>query len=226
MAASKRTLCPPEPRSFRSNAPSRKSTAGARSGATSTPLPAQSPSALSTKGHETPSSAAIASREDSYTPSIFGVGMPCLCKNCFAKILLPSSCAARWDGATIGKPFAANASAIPRISGSSGPTTVKSGFTLVASSRMLGTLPRSAVTHSASSSMPAFPGAHQIRSTLGACASFHTSACSRPPPPITRIFIEETPTPHGCEDDSDAGEWCQLDALAIEIQRTDRRDFW
>src|SRR5258708_39474209 len=37
--------------------------------------------------------------------------------------------------------------------------------------------------------MPAFPGAHHICVTSEDCASFHTSACSRPPEPMTRSFI-------------------------------------
>ena len=37
--------------------------------------------------------------------------------------------------------------------------------------------------------MPALPGAHHICVTCGDCASFQTSACSRPPEPMTRIFI-------------------------------------
>lgn len=37
--------------------------------------------------------------------------------------------------------------------------------------------------------MPSFPGAHQILLTDAQRPSFHTRACSRPPAPITRIFI-------------------------------------
>src|SRR6266853_4500245 len=51
------------------------------------------------------------------------------------------------------------------------------------------TSPASTATHSACAAMPPLPGAHQIFSTRGLCLSFHTSACSRPPPPSTRIFI-------------------------------------
>src|SRR6266513_4067234 len=51
------------------------------------------------------------------------------------------------------------------------------------------TSPASTATHSASAAMPPLPGAHQIFSTRGLSLSFHTSACSRPPPPSTRIFI-------------------------------------
>jgi hypothetical protein len=36
---------------------------------------------------------------------------------------------------------------------------------------------------------PALPGAAQMACTWDDCASFHTSACSRPPAPITRSFI-------------------------------------
>ena len=38
--------------------------------------------------------------------------------------------------------------------------------------------------------MPALPGAHHIRVTWGDWASFQTSACSRPPEPMTSSFIE------------------------------------
>src|SRR5690348_16212972 len=37
--------------------------------------------------------------------------------------------------------------------------------------------------------MPALPGAQKISVTRGDCRSFHTKACSRPPPPKTRIRI-------------------------------------
>lgn len=37
--------------------------------------------------------------------------------------------------------------------------------------------------------MPPLPGRAKIRSTLGSSFNFWIMACSRPPPPITRIFI-------------------------------------
>ena len=37
-------------------------------------------------------------------------------------------------------------------------------------------------------SVPAFPGATKILSTLELCLSFQTKACSRPPLPITNTF--------------------------------------
>src|SRR5713101_4695091 len=49
--------------------------------------------------------------------------MPWRCMNSFAKILLPSSSAAAFEGPTIARLRFANSSAMPRTSGSSGPTT-------------------------------------------------------------------------------------------------------
>ena len=73
--------------------------------------------------------------------------------------------------------------------GSSGPITVTSGLRRLASSTRPATSFKSAWMHSASSEIPPLPGAHQIFSTAALCLSFQTIACSRPPPPITRIFI-------------------------------------
>ena len=39
---------------------------------------------------------------------------------------------------------------------------------------------------------PPFPGAHTISETRALFFKAQTSACSRPPPPITRIFISKT----------------------------------
>ena len=66
---------------------------------------------------------------------------------------------------------------------------IRSANAKVAKATTAGTSPASTGTHSASAAIPPFPGAHQIFSTRGLCFSFHTSACSRPPPPSTRIFI-------------------------------------
>src|SRR5438552_3369842 len=37
--------------------------------------------------------------------------------------------------------------------------------------------------------IPAFPGAQKSAVTRGLCASFQTSACSRPPPPTIKTFM-------------------------------------
>ena len=48
----------------------------------------------------------------------------------------------------------------------------------------------SPLEESLSRQIPAFPGAHHIFAILGDWASFQTSACSRPPPPTTRTFMD------------------------------------
>ena len=42
----------------------------------------------------------------------------------------------------------------------------------------------------ASVAVPALPGAHSTSLTFGDCASFHASACSRPPLPINNTFTD------------------------------------
>ena len=46
------------------------------------------------------------------------------------------------------------------------------------------------VSHFGSRAVPALPGATKTLHTRGDCAIFHASACSRPPPPMTRTFID------------------------------------
>src|SRR3974390_318854 len=105
-----------------------------------------------------------------------------------------------------------NASTTPFTSGNSGPTTVKSGCNRSASASSRGISPASADTHSTSSAIPPFPGAHHTFSTSGLAPSFHTSACSRPPPPITRTFIEFSPRNSSSSNHSFGPNHCQLNA--------------
>jgi hypothetical protein len=54
----------------------------------------------------------------------------------------------------------------------------------------------SSFTHSASCAMPGFPGAAKSFPPLRTawdCASFHASACSRPPEPRRRMFMPAYP---------------------------------
>ena len=44
-------------------------------------------------------------------------------------------------------------------------------------------------TFSASTAVPAFPGATNTRPARGLCLSFQANACSRPPLPIIRMFV-------------------------------------
>src|SRR6186997_1959716 len=52
--------------------------------------------------------------------------------------------------------------------------------------------------------VPPFPGATNTLCTLALCASFHAIACSRPPEPMTRIFMSVTEMPHAGEYHGDA----------------------
>ena len=90
--------------------------------------------------------------------SYAAVGMPYFFISPFAKILLPSICAAAFDGPKTGMPMCSRASAMPRQRGSSGVTTAKSAFT----SRARSTAPSISVaptgTQTASAAMPPLPG--------------------------------------------------------------------
>ena len=52
-----------------------------------------------------------------------------------------------------------------------------------------GTLLIGTFTMSGLSAVPALPGATKMRLTALFCATFQAKACSRPPPPMTRIFM-------------------------------------
>ena len=81
----------------------------------------------------------------------------------------------------------------PAQSGASGPTTTRS----IACSRQNATNRSksmgSSATQVASFSMPAFPGAHQSAPSSGDAASCQQRACSRPPEPTTKTFIQASP---------------------------------
>src|SRR5229473_8520708 len=111
------------------------------------------------------------------------------CMNSLAKLLLDSNCAAACVGPKIFIPRRVNSSTTPSDSGSSGPTTVRSAsiWWAVATSVSMDLV--SPGTHVASSQIPPLPGRQNTSDTRCDCRSFHTSACSRPPPPMTRTFI-------------------------------------
>src|SRR6476661_3131521 len=111
--------------------------------------------------------------------------------NSLAKLLLVSSRAARCVGPKILKPRRVNSSTTPIDSEISGPTTVKSGWIWCATESRLARLLGSPGMHVASSQIPPFPGRQYTCDTRGDWRSFHTSACSLPPPPITRTFIDK-----------------------------------
>ena len=117
------------------------------------------------------------------------VGMPWRFMNAFAKSFELSSCAAARVGPKMRSPAARNASTMPAASGASGPTTVSP----TASRRANATSSSMSVIGDVGelgSRAPCrrCPGATNTCATRGDCASFHASACSRPPPPMTRTF--------------------------------------
>src|SRR5574344_2039882 len=112
------------------------------------------------------------------------------------KALELSSCAAALVGPKMRRPWARNSSTTPAASGASGPTTVRPIFCSCAHSRSFTTsvigkfsnlVPR----------VPPLPGATKTRVALGDWASFQASACSRPPPPMTSIFMDGVPDKAG-----------------------------
>src|SRR5271165_4269761 len=87
---------------------------------------------------------------------------------------------------------------MPSASGLSGPTTVKSQRVALAKASNPGKSSALRLTHSTgapfltnrSAAMPALPGAQQTFSDRGDLVNFQTNACSRPPEPTTRIFMD------------------------------------
>ena len=159
-----------------------------------TPLPAASPSALTTQG------APILSIYFLACPGLLNtlyeaLGILCFLRKSLVKALLASSSAAAFDGPKIGSPFSSNISTIPAVRGSSGPTTVRSMDSLSANCSKFSTSPAAISTHVAILLMPALPGAQNILLARDDCLSFQTRACSRPPLPITKIFIIQSPKP-------------------------------
>jgi hypothetical protein len=97
------------------------------------------------------------------------------------------------EGPNTGTPASRSRSATPAASGASGPITTKS--TVLASAKLATTPPSvmSISAVSAISAMPALPGATISRSHFGFCLIAQASACSRPPPPSTRMFMDPVP---------------------------------
>ena len=107
----------------------------------------------------------------------------------FENTLLLSMTAAFARGPKARMPAASSASTMPAASGSSGATKTRStGFSCAnRTTPSMSIAPMS--TPSASAAMPPLPGAHQSLSVFGLSFSLRTIACSRPPLPITKMFM-------------------------------------
>ena len=156
--------------------------------ATTTPLPAAKPSALITIGTPFASTCACASAA-SVKLTYSAVGMPWRCMKSFAKAFELSSRAAAWVGPKMRKPRARNTSTMPPASGASGPTTVRAIFSAWAKSASASKSVSATLCSAGSAAVPALPGATNTLCTFSDVFNFHASACSRPPPPMTKTFI-------------------------------------
>ena len=111
-----------------------------------------------------------------------------------ANDLLPSIKAASFVGPNTGKSNSLNLLTTPAINAISGPTMVKSIWFFFAKLANAFTSVSSIGTNVASI-IPSFPGAQKISVTFESRANFLTTACSRPPRPITKTFISFSSIP-------------------------------
>src|SRR5579875_2093749 len=158
--------------------------AASMSAVTTTPLPAASPSCLTTYGGPNAASARSASAPVVQVRDA-AVGIPASAITCLANDLEPSIIAARASGPKQAMPASRTASAAPATSGASGPTTTRSAASLRASPA---TWPGAGAVPgwvSASAAMPGLPGA--ACTSADSALKARTRACSRPPDPMTSM---------------------------------------
>ena len=115
--------------------------------------------------------------------------MLCRTINFLANSLELSNCAAALVGPNIFRPAARKSFTIPSANGVSGPTMVRYICSRCANAIRSAVAMMSTFFTPLSSAVPALPGATYTTCTLAACAKRQASACSLPPPPITKIFI-------------------------------------
>ena len=94
------------------------------------------------------------------------------------------------SGPNVGTPAARSTSATPATNGASGPMTTKSmAFSRTNASTAWPSSGFRSGTFWAMPSVPPLPGATYRLSVRGDFASAHAMACSRPPPPNTKMFM-------------------------------------
>ena len=111
----------------------------------------------------------------------------------FVKNLEASSCAAALLGPKHSTFADCNKSATPATSGASGPIITKSMTLCFTKCNTASPSIMLSGTHSAISTIPAFPGATNKFSHFGFCLMAQAKECSRPPPPKIKIFKNDTP---------------------------------
>ena len=189
MKASTTTLRPASPNFFSVMMPSSAFMASSTVRQTSAPLPAASPSALTTIG--APSSFTYARAfATSEKTSKAAVGIPSSRIIRLENTLLHSISAAARVGPKALMPRLSTASTTPASSAPSGPTTTRS----TPLSRAKSAIPRASScamdTHSPRAAIPGLPGAAYRVSTWAERRSAQASVCSLPPLPTTRTFME------------------------------------
>ena len=158
-----------------------------RGRATVTPLPAASPSALTTTAR--PSSRRSPARTElGEVPDTGGRGCRAGRHSSFAHAFEPSMRAASRVGPKTGCPRASSSSARPATRAPQDRRRSDRCLALDDATRPCST--SSAATAGRSPARDAgVPGAAKSRSTVGFCASRQIMACSRPPPPTTRSLM-------------------------------------
>src|SRR6185503_4546401 len=115
----------------------------------------------------------------------------------------------------IRRPASRNASTAPAASGASGPTTVRWIFSFFANATSSGMPVSATFCRPFSVAVPPLPGATKTFCTRGLWASFHASACSRPPDPITRSFISMPEVAHAGEEHGETALVCRGDDFGV-----------
>ena len=153
-----------------------------------TPLPSASPSAFNTIGKSAVSRYANAASALSNV-SYAAVGISYFFIRSLENALEPSMIAAFFLGPNTLIPTCSNASTQPATNGSSGPTITKSIAFSFAKVTNLSKSITEISTHSASSAIPALPGAAYILETRLLFATQAAIACSLPPLPMINTFM-------------------------------------
>src|SRR3954471_6092733 len=151
--------------------------------------------------------------------------MPCLAHRSFVKPFEPSSRAGIRFGPNTQKPMVRRLSASPSTKGASGPMTISS----IEFFRQKSTVARwsagSIATIWAWSAIPGLPGAANSLPSRSDCASFQASACSRPPEPSSRTFMDRSDPPQdlgllAIETPGDNAPALSVSELSMRLKRT------
>src|SRR2546428_2835500 len=176
----------------RSISVSMHSSVSSASRATSVPLPLARPSALTTKARRSPRTKSFALAGLSKTRWA-GVGTPARSISDLANALRLSMRPAAWVGPKTSRPAAVRRSANPAATATSGPMTVRPTSRSITNRAIPSTSVACSPVLMAIAPVAALPGAQNTVSVSGLCSAFQVSACSRPPPPTMRTFIDLFP---------------------------------